>query len=434
MSVGEENPVDFKCHKLILARSSKVFAKLLFGHFKEALHDKDTPIRILGISPTAFSIAMKYVYGNVYNNKSVSLACEVYKFAHFYQIEGLVDAAFDKLKNPTPKDVIPVYELSKLLIKGDALKYLVIIRENTSEVLKSPQFIKASQETLVEICSLDRLKIKSEMELVEALINWAELNASKTDRDELSQREIIDAALKQVRFFTLKGDEFSELCCSTNILSEKEKLQILMSINLNNAKHMPYGFTVSSQFRDVKGHMVLDFMDNIPYSSDTKVSFESSQQNFRFLVRGSDLKYLTSIRLYCLLETSAGLEADLACNLWSTCPEEPLAIAKFRGVVSSASEDPDLHFPRPILLKSGVPYTLTISYYHKTPLRSKIFKNAINQVVWEFPHSDFKMYKSGNVFSHHDIVNLHFITSVFYDQLLTAQSTLGRYVLNQGGQ
>lgn len=51
---------EFKCHKLLLSTASCVFAKMLFGHFKEARLGVDEPIQLHGVKPEAFECAIRF--------------------------------------------------------------------------------------------------------------------------------------------------------------------------------------------------------------------------------------------------------------------------------------------------------------------------------------------------------------------------------------
>jgi BTB/POZ domain len=51
---------NIKSHRLLLSISSCVFAKMLFGHFKEAKLGADEPIPLHGVTSDVFECAMRY--------------------------------------------------------------------------------------------------------------------------------------------------------------------------------------------------------------------------------------------------------------------------------------------------------------------------------------------------------------------------------------
>ncbi|CAB3360871.1 Hypothetical predicted protein [Cloeon dipterum] len=177
--VGKENPKIFKCHKLILARASEVFAKMLYGDFEEGQKSKDDAIVIeKNISPDAFDSAMRFIYGNEKVFPTTSLACEVYKFADKWQIENLRHAASLEIGEAELDQILLVYEMYKSLgDKHQEDNYLRVIVGNTSEILESPYWIDVAPSTVLEIFSQPKLNVDSERVLFDALVKWGEANS-----------------------------------------------------------------------------------------------------------------------------------------------------------------------------------------------------------------------------------------------------------------
>ncbi|XP_065336744.1 kelch repeat and BTB domain-containing protein 8-like [Cloeon dipterum] len=211
LRVGRENPKMFKCHKIVLASSSEAFASMLYTDLVEGGKGKDDPITVddESITPESFDLAMRYIYGDAENFQTVSIACEIYKFARKYMIEDLMHAAANKIKAAAPHEILQVYETLKFLDKSDKLKDALktIIVRNTNEVLSSPQWIEAAPSTVLDIFKEPVLKVGSEKHLYEALITWGEKNSETTS----NLRPMIDSALKQIRFMTFSPLEFSKL-------------------------------------------------------------------------------------------------------------------------------------------------------------------------------------------------------------------------------
>ncbi|CAB3369945.1 Hypothetical predicted protein [Cloeon dipterum] len=236
-SVGEnENKKLFKCHKIILAEASEAIANILFKNFAEGQNGKDDPIVIdNNLLPETFDLAMRHIYGNVVEFKTTQQACEVYKFAHKWMLKNLKEDAVSALRKTKADEILLVYEMHKSLGDKEEQKfYLQRIMSETSEVLSSPTWLKATPSTVLEIYEKPSLAVVSEKDLFEALIKWGTAH-SETTGSEL--RSTIDSALKQIRFLTMFCPDFAELCAEkANVFSAEEKFKIMLSLELGNSK------------------------------------------------------------------------------------------------------------------------------------------------------------------------------------------------------
>ncbi|CAB3377938.1 Hypothetical predicted protein [Cloeon dipterum] len=404
--IGDTNPQIFKCHKVILARASGFFANLLYGTFKETNLDKDDPMEHYGnVRPEAFDLAMRFIYGNETDFKTVELASEVYVLAQSWAMESLMTASAEFFKNVEPKDVLILYDMYKFL-NNDTVnwEYYRILKRNTSEVFNSPHWIKATPSTILEICEMKKLKIKSEGEIFQALLKWGEENCNNVDKSDM--REKIDSALKLVHFRAMSAEEFSELSLTTKVLTAEEKLQILLSISLGKSELMPTKFSMKNQFRSCDSALNLDL--NSFVTSDISVKFDSPISNFKFRIESNiDKIYLSSFNLLCLTaDLNDGLKADLQCLLWSSCPDEPLATVKVkRGIDSSNSNE--IFLPRPMLLQNGIFYNLTIRYLHIDALKTKKLDYPPT-LVWNLFGNTVQLHRAPELITHNDIQSLQF--------------------------
>ncbi|XP_065335124.1 uncharacterized protein LOC135936291 [Cloeon dipterum] len=402
--IGDTNPQIFKCHKVILARASGFFANLLYGTFKETNLDKDDPMEHYGnVGPEAFDLAMRFIYGNEADFKTVELASEVYVLAHSWAMESLMTASAEFFKNVEPKDILILYDMHKFL-NNDTVswEYYKILKGNTSEVFNSHHWIKATPSTILEICEMKKLKIKSEGEIFRALLKWGEENCTNADKSDM--REKIDSALKLVHFRAMSAEEFSELSLTTKVLTVEEKLQILLSISLGKSELMPTHFSMKNQFR---GWDSVVRLTNFLVTSDMSVKFDSPISNFKFRIQSSvDKIYLSSFSLICLTDLNEGLKAELQCLLWSSCPDEPLATVKVKRDIDSSNNN-EIFLPRPMVLQNGIFYNLTIRYLHTDALKTKKLEYP-QFLAWNLFGNTVKLHRAPELISHNDIRSMQF--------------------------
>ncbi|XP_059487056.1 uncharacterized protein LOC132203357 [Neocloeon triangulifer] len=246
--VGQIDQKVFKCHKVILAKASQVFAALLFGHFKESSKEKDDPITIQDVSPTTFDLAMKFVYGKNENFVDIHQALEAFRFAHKWQLLDLLKAASAIMEKCGPEEALPVYECFKMLNCPQLEFPLTVIMEKTKAVIVSSSWLKASKQTVIDVLQLDFLSIASETDLFDAIIRWGK--AQETNAEQI--RLLIDVPLKMIRFRNLEPSEFVLLCEKTeDVLTDGEKLKILMAIETGKDHFLPDGFCNLLIFRNL---------------------------------------------------------------------------------------------------------------------------------------------------------------------------------------
>ncbi|XP_065334375.1 BTB/POZ domain-containing protein 6-like [Cloeon dipterum] len=408
--VGNENPKIFKCHKLILARASEVFAKMLYGDFKEGQKSKDDAIVIeTNISPNAFDSAMRFIYGNEKVFPTTSLACEVYKFADKWQIENLRHAASLEIGEAELDQILLVYEMYKSLgDKHQEDNYLKVIVGNTSEILESPYWIDVAPSTVLEIFSQPKLNVDSERVLFDALVKWGEANSESP----VDLRTNIDSALKQILFMTMESEEFAELCAtSEDIFSVEERYQIFMSIGLRDFEQLPPDFSTGYQTRHQPHiYFLLDF--NPRYCvCDATVNCDSPMSSFTFAVRAEVSIFLSNFELNCLVrKENFGLEADIVCCLSTHDFKKILGVATVKGTIGP--ETKTVEFRRPVYLSNNTWYTISISYLKRNDLQTKIFeyKNLPHR-SWSWQpakNSSIRVYHYESRFIHTDINKIIF--------------------------
>ncbi|XP_059486601.1 kelch-like protein 41a [Neocloeon triangulifer] len=375
----------FKCHKLMLARASPFFAKMLYGYFSESFRDKDDPIQISHVQPEIFDLVMKYIYGGETDFKDVESACKVYVISHEWLMNDLMKAAKDFFKTPSPGDVISVHEMYKSLNdKSHSTSLLAEIASNASAVLKSTAWLKSSASTVHEIFQMKHLKIDSEKELFEALYAWGAAGCNKQNEEKIYVEEIrakTRDALKLIRFMTMDADEFGELCKSdcAKMMTDEDKVKVFMSINLADKSLLPSEFAAVQYFRKLESKELHKFTI-VNVSSGTysaiQLSCSSTKSDFIFACQNSNY-YLEGVRLECLLQ---GSDVDLICNVTGAHSPRVLSSISLRGQFQIKGSK-WLTFPQPVHLKANVFYTISVQYL-QTNLVNSISSKWGQRLVW----------------------------------------------------
>ncbi|XP_059481788.1 BTB/POZ domain-containing protein 6-like [Neocloeon triangulifer] len=251
----ETTPKVFHCHKVILARASIVFAKMLYGDFSESSKDKDDPIKITNVEAHTFDLVMRYIYGGKTDFEDVATACKVYRISHHWLINSLMKVASEFLKYPSSEDAITVLDMYKACNDhSHSEKLLSIIALNASKVLKSAAWLKTSLSTILDILQLECLEVESETELFKALFAWGA--ADGVTGDNITDVDAIRAkthdALKCIRFMTMKCEEFAELCTldCAQLMTDNERFKVLLSINLADGSRLPQDFSKDRKCRN----------------------------------------------------------------------------------------------------------------------------------------------------------------------------------------
>jgi len=230
--------------------------------------------------------------------------------------------------------------------------------------LASDSWLSTSGEAIFSIIKQKRLKIK-EADILEALIKWGTANVEEGG----DVRGAIDSSLRLIRFRCLEKVEFGRICCTIGkILTETEKLNILLSITLEDEKLMPPNFSIDSTPRNLSdrtsfhwnksGHQIRALILEEDAHPPSKFTFSINEAGF----------YLEGVRLECLSFGNKGKHLKLTCSLHKA--DELLATVTFDGE-NNFEEDDVLYFPFPTHLTKNVSYTINVEYLEGFPIHSK---------------------------------------------------------------
>lgn len=311
--VGQEpNHQMLAGHKLILAMASPVFEAMFYG----GLAEKNDPIPILDLDPSAFKSLLEYIYTDKISINSVDKACELCYGAKKYMLPHVVEQCIKFLwSDLCPKNVCRAYEFAKLFEEPSLMeKCLQIMCTKTIDVIQDSSFEDVELSTIITILDQDVLNIDSELNLFWAINRYtekhglcasrnADVSPSNSEPEPVASPEspptvdveagpsnqrsnhnnvvnnenigvpapaavtnrqpelpTIRDAIRRIRFLSLNPQQFAEGPARTNLLTQSEAFAILMNISTPNSCYpMPEGFTTNKNPRNA-------FSDSSPSS------------------------------------------------------------------------------------------------------------------------------------------------------------------------
>ncbi|XP_065335990.1 uncharacterized protein LOC135936911 [Cloeon dipterum] len=242
------NTTKFEAHKLVLMAASPVF---------EAVFENSTSVRVRGWTSEEFSALLNFIYSGDLCIENFEVACTLLYHANSLQLNGVTDTARGFIFNHMyPDHLWKAYHCAKNAADQDLLEAAKeLISEHTSQTFKDRAFNDLSQDDLASLLARDDLNVKSEVEVFEAVTRWGlmrVLKEGKTPSPELIREKIGPAVLKQIRFLTMTGIEFSRVHTSAQLLTYEEGLAILLNINNPGVLEMPKSLSSLTQGRKIR--------------------------------------------------------------------------------------------------------------------------------------------------------------------------------------
>ncbi|XP_067131326.1 BTB/POZ domain-containing protein 6-like [Centruroides vittatus] len=219
----------FNVHKLILSMYSEVFENMFYGPDKV----NDSEIKIDDIDCHSFESLLRFIYTDKMVACSEFDNITLYKAAHKYRIQCLVELCRSKLMAKMKvAHVWHIYELALEYSDRDLVeKCIEVVSKETSATFKLNYFLNIKLETLCELVTYD-LKLLTENDLFEAVIRWATNVCSKNKEDckPCNLRKILEPVLRHIRFLSLTRYSFDEMIKQCEILTEEETKKIKSAI------------------------------------------------------------------------------------------------------------------------------------------------------------------------------------------------------------
>jgi BTB And C-terminal Kelch len=121
--------------------------------------------------------------------------------------------------------------------------------------MKDQKFSEISREDVSQLLQRDDLAVKSEADLFEAVTRWGLKQVTKANQKptpELIRQMLGPSIIKNIRFLTMTGAEFSRIHLSSRILDYEEGLAVLLYINSPGGLDMPDTLSSNTQKRKAK--------------------------------------------------------------------------------------------------------------------------------------------------------------------------------------
>ncbi|XP_059473493.1 uncharacterized protein LOC132195491 [Neocloeon triangulifer] len=226
-------PVTFKCHSIILATASSYLEHLLF---QKSGDEQKLNFSMPQLSPTAFDLIMRHIYGNRCIFPGPEVGVEMCRTAHAWKLPVLAEEAEKYLTTHTgPDHALIVYEMfAKLSNEMECQRLMKIIQRYPDHVLQTKYWVDVSKETVKDVlCCCSR--VLSVKQRFDALCEWGDAQVifeTGSVGNNAQVREKIDTLLPLVGFETLSAKDFATYYAQEQLLSPTERLELLVSLVL----------------------------------------------------------------------------------------------------------------------------------------------------------------------------------------------------------
>jgi hypothetical protein len=152
---------------------------------------------------------------------------------------------------------------------------------------------------------MDKLTVDSELQLVQAAINWAKVQNRGVDLDPQSSNKLLGPCLEQLRMLTLTPTEFSVHVAKAGLFSSDDTLKILIKLTAPNYEmEMPHGVCTNTNQRKAFGAA------GVPSAELEKMTNQAAELKQAHQPAGTDKvsQQLIKGQIFCYRGTHPGLE------------------------------------------------------------------------------------------------------------------------------
>ena len=227
--VHPENPgvvsesATFPASRTILSFHSPVFYRMFYGGFPQ-----ETTVKISDVEPSAFKQLLNFIYTGKATVTPDNVLAVIYA-AKKYMLTGLVNLCMQHLYSFLDADtVLQLLDQSLLLDEAEFRhRMFEIIKEEASTVLASEDFLTLSPDSLAEILQLD-LNIRCEMDVVKAVIFWAENQCRKVDKEPTVSdiRKVLSDNANKLCFKMINSEQSHSFLIHRYVLLAREALHM----------------------------------------------------------------------------------------------------------------------------------------------------------------------------------------------------------------
>uniref|UniRef100_A0A1B6F9F8 BTB domain-containing protein n=1 Tax=Cuerna arida TaxID=1464854 RepID=A0A1B6F9F8_9HEMI len=204
--------------------------------FRELIKTSDDEVRITDVSPDIFKLILIHMYGGKLPPMKQETLAQLALAACSYNIQPLVAKASTEILPKSTEDVFPALTcVANVPCPNLEPHVLQIIREKTTEVISSDQFLNLDAKCLEYIFRQDKLSA-TELELWKALVRWAEKKAET--EPEKTRRQHIQSILPYVRLSSFSPEEIGQVVAPTRILTAEEGMKLLTAVSSNQPSEL----------------------------------------------------------------------------------------------------------------------------------------------------------------------------------------------------
>nr|CAD7456223.1 unnamed protein product [Timema tahoe] len=180
------------------------------------------------ILPAQKNLVFEQVF---FNSNKEEVAADVFHAIRKYKLPKLTYAFLEHIW-PTDYmgDVIfPLNFAMKLNLNYLGEEVMKIIRKNLKEVLKRPDFVDLSQDSLLAIVEQQALNLDSEFELFNAVVLWSRAQCEKQGLEVNGHniRAVLGDVLKHIRFLAMTPEEVTGPVCDIDVLTTEQQNLVL---------------------------------------------------------------------------------------------------------------------------------------------------------------------------------------------------------------
>lgn len=197
----------------------------------------------------------RVIYLHQLELNSFSTALECCKIFEYFGLPSAVKQCQEYLKQPVKvENAITVYEIN-VDVGGDPVavqECLKLFASNTREVLKTVAFSRAQLCTILTIFDMPKLNIESEIDLADALHNFAEMhNALPVAGNEGRFTELVKPALEKIRLLTLTAKALVSSNSIRALYTNEQVLGVLANLIVpdGNMFELPEGISPCKENR-----------------------------------------------------------------------------------------------------------------------------------------------------------------------------------------
>ena len=228
-----------RAHKFVLSISSPVFEAMFYGELAETTDSIELP----DCEYDSLLELFRYVYSDEVILSGSNVMGVLY-LAKKYIVPSLADKCTEYLQdNLDPSNVFSILpSAQKYDEKSLVDQCWKVIDKQTEQAVKSDGFATIERSLLEAVVVRDTLTIE-EIELFKAVDSWATkaCESQCLAADGASKRRILEEhIIKEIRFPTMKLEEFTSVVLDSDILTKEEIASIIKY--LSSASSSPVGF------------------------------------------------------------------------------------------------------------------------------------------------------------------------------------------------